>query len=415
MWTPSVDDRLKDETRQFWSARCVSRGAPGGVVLRLLDVKSGRVAIERLETRAHDRLKTDLVRARFDVRDTSDPAPSDVQAVLTSLVEIAELAGQFLELRTRYPDAAIIAVIDDSTDASRLLAGFRHGVSDAVNLAEPVDDIVGTVNLAIERRRIALASSEESAAFTRELGIRARSIRKAYDDMELAYEETLHALVRALDVREKATAGHSVRVTYYTCYLARLLGVTQDRLKDIYRGSLLHDIGKIGIPDAILLKPGKLTSEEFKVIETHAVLGREFLRGVHYLENAIEIPYAHHERWSGRGYPLGLEGEEIPLAARIFAVADVYDALRSRRCYKEPYDHERSLEIIASESGKHFDPRICAVFLEQDESVWKELDEASRGRVTSFTSMLEMQIGINSSRAAVDPVRPVACPEGSES
>ena len=166
------------------------------------------------------------------------------------------------------------------------------------------------------------------------------------------------------------------------------MGIDGSELKDIYRGALLHDIGKIGIPDAILLKPGQLTEEEFDVMKTHTDLARRFLASVHYLRRAAEIPYCHHEKWDGSGYPRGLAGTDIPLSARIFAVADVYDALRSERCYKPAFSHETSRDIIRADAGTHFDPDVAVVFLEQPQAVWDALDDASRDAGTSFESML---------------------------
>ncbi|MCB9831212.1 MAG: HD-GYP domain-containing protein [Planctomycetes bacterium] len=179
-----------------------------------------------------------------------------------------------------------------------------------------------------------------------------------------------------------------MRVSYYTCFLAILMDCPEDDLQDFYRGALLHDIGKIGIPDAILLKPAKLDEEEFETMKRHTTLGRDFLCGIDYLSRAIDIPYCHHEKWNGTGYPQGLEGERIPFGARLFAVADVYDALRSRRCYKDPMSHETALGIIVGDSGTHFDPAIVAAFERVPEATWSALDVAARREVNDFRSMV---------------------------
>lgn len=323
-----------------------------------------------------------------DLSDEEPPAAP--HAILTSIRETRTVPQKIQQLRARYRPSAVVAVASHS-DASAVVAAFRAGADDAV-LHDPggdLEDLVATIKLAIERRRIAEATASTSDEFVQELGRRARSLSRAYDSVESAYEETLEALVRALDVREKATAGHSIRVAYFTCWLAKVMGIHDDELNRMYRGAILHDIGKIGIPDAILLKPGKLTAEEFRVMETHTSLAKAFLQNIGYLADAIAIPYSHHEKWNGAGYPRGLAREEIPIDARIFAVADVYDALRSERCYKPAFSHDKSVAIITEDSGSHFDPSVVDAFLKQPLEVWTELDSASRTRGAGFALMCE--------------------------
>ncbi len=182
-------------------------------------------------------------------------------------------------------------------------------------------------------------------------------------ELEDAYQATLEGWVSALDMRDKETEGHTQRVTVLTQRLARLMGVSEDELVHITRGALLHDIGKMAIPDGILLKPGKLNEEERALIEKHPVYAYDMLKRIDFLLPAIDIPYCHHEKWDGTGYPRGLKGEEIPFAARIFPVIDVYDALVSDRPYRKgmPVDIVRG--IIQRDSGKHFDPQVVEVFL----------------------------------------------------
>jgi HD-GYP domain-containing protein (c-di-GMP phosphodiesterase class II) len=163
-------------------------------------------------------------------------------------------------------------------------------------------------------------------------------------------------------MRDKNTEGHSERVTEMTLQLARILSVGDEDMEHIRRGALLHDMGKIGIPDSILLKPGSLNEEEWEVMRTHPIRSYELLSPIPYLRPALEIPYCHHEKWDGSGYPRGLKGEEIPLSARIFAIVDVYDALMSDRPYRPAWTKERALDHIREQSGKHFDPKVVEAF-----------------------------------------------------
>ncbi|MEA2575140.1 MAG: hypothetical protein QOH93_2438, partial [Chloroflexia bacterium] len=179
----------------------------------------------------------------------------------------------------------------------------------------------------------------------------------------LAYEATLEGWSHALDLRDKETEGHTQRVTEMTVRLAQELGAPEADVVQIQRGALLHDIGKMGIPDSILLKPGPLTEEEWEIMRKHPVYAYELLSPISFLRPALDIPYCHHEKWDGTGYPLGLKGEQIPLAARIFAVVDVYDALSSDRPYRKSWPQDKVLAHIRELSGTHFDPRIVEAFL----------------------------------------------------
>src|SRR5437870_5442826 len=168
------------------------------------------------------------------------------------------------------------------------------------------------------------------------------------------------------DLLVKETEGHTQRVTDLTVRLARALDVPEADLLHVYRGALLHDIGKMAIPDAVLLKPGPLTPQERQVIERHPGYAYEFLSSIPYLRPALDIPYCHHEKWDGTGYPRGLKGEQIPLVARIFAVADVWDALRSDRPYRKGWSDEQALQYIREQSGTHFDPKVAGLFLKTE-------------------------------------------------
>jgi len=181
-----------------------------------------------------------------------------------------------------------------------------------------------------------------------------------------ANEETIFSLVSALDLREKNTRFHSQRVRDYTLIIAKQLGAHENIERTIGLGALLHDIGKIAVPDHILLKPGKLTSEEWEIMRTHAAAGYNLIKEISFLKDVAEIVYSHHEHFDGSGYPRGLKGDEIHMGARLFAVIDVYDALTSERPYRSPMNHQEAISVIKEESGAHFDPTIVEVFLRMD-------------------------------------------------
>lgn len=192
---------------------------------------------------------------------------------------------------------------------------------------------------------------------------RTAELEAANDELALAYDTTLEGWSRALDLRDKETEGHTQRVAELTVRLARALGVHEAELVHIRRGALLHDIGKMGIPDGVLLKPGPLSSEEWEIMRKHPVYAYELLAPISYLSPILDIPYYHHEKWDGSGYPRGLRGEQIPLAVRIFAVVDVWDALRSDRPYRDAWPKDQALQYIKEQAGRHFDPQVVDMFL----------------------------------------------------
>jgi HD-GYP domain-containing protein (c-di-GMP phosphodiesterase class II) len=186
---------------------------------------------------------------------------------------------------------------------------------------------------------------------------------KLSEDLIFAYDATLEGWSNALELRERETAGHSQRVVELTVELARSFGINEETLKHMQRGALLHDIGKMGIPDSILLKPGPLTDEEWVIMRQHPLYAYRLLAGIPYLQPALDIPYCHHERWDGSGYPCGLKGKDIPLAARIFAIVDVWDALSSDRPYRPAWTADSILNYLKEQSGKHFDPEVVEKFM----------------------------------------------------
>ena len=188
------------------------------------------------------------------------------------------------------------------------------------------------------------------------------SLEKSNMELKHAYDATIEGWSRALDLRDRETEGHTQRVAEITLKLANAVRVDKGSILHIRRGALLHDIGKMGVPDQILFKEGPLDANEWEIMRKHPVFAYEMLSPIKYLAPALDIPYCHHEKWDGTGYPRGLSGEQIPLAARIFAVADVWDALLSDRSYRKKWSKEESYAYILENSGTHFDPQIVEAF-----------------------------------------------------
>lgn len=189
------------------------------------------------------------------------------------------------------------------------------------------------------------------------------ALQRSNMELALAYEATVEGWVRALEMRDRGSEGHTQRVTELTLRLAHEMRVNDEQLVHIRRGALLHDIGKLGIPDAILFKPGALSEEEWRLMRQHPVLGYNLLAPIMFLRPALDIVYCHHERWDGSGYPRGLKGEEIPLAARIFAVVDVWDALVADHPYRPGTPRDEAIAYIKEQAGEKLDPQVVTAFL----------------------------------------------------
>lgn len=256
------------------------------------------------------------------------------------------------KLRADSKLASVPIVITTSLDDKKSkMRGIEVGADDFIT--KPIDgmEIRARVKmiLRLNRYRKSLQQQDE--------------IQRAHNELQDAYEETLKGWVRALDARDTETELHSRRVTLLTKSVARQAGIADQDLEDVRRGALLHDIGKIAVPDHILRKPGPLTDAEWVIMRTHPKAAYDILKPIKHLANSLDIPYCHHERWDGAGYPRGLKGDAIPLSARIFAVIDVWDALLSDRPYRKAWEREKVIEHIQENSGTHFDPVLADLFL----------------------------------------------------
>lgn len=234
------------------------------------------------------------------------------------------------------------------------------------------DEAIGAIQ-AVNKRGGELFTQDDLDLFSAIGNTAALAVSNAQlvTELQNSYDLTLEALSSALDLRDRETEGHSRRVVEYTARLAEEMGLEKDVIKNIRRGALIHDIGKIGVPDAILHKPGALDGEERKIIQRHPQLGYNMLVGIPYLREEIQIVVCHQEKWDGSGYPFGLRGEEIAIGARLFAIADTFDALTSDRPYRKGQSYEVSRKLIEEESGKQFDPQAVATFLAVPVEEWQ--------------------------------------------
>jgi putative nucleotidyltransferase with HDIG domain len=257
---------------------------------------------------------------------------------------------------------------------------FRRGAVDYLLKPFERSQLISVVSRAVEHGKLHRQNATYRQNLEQIISVRTSRLRETMLDLERSYDITLEAMGDALDLRDAETEGHSKRVTAYTIALAREIGLDAEQVRIIARGAFLHDLGKIAIPDAILLKPGKLDPEETKIMREHCARGYEMVRKIPFLREASELVYAHQESFDGSGYPRGLDGESIPLGARIFAIADTLDAMTSDR----PYRKGRSFEVASAEiercSGAQFDPKIVAAFLKMPTSLWRDLrDEVEVG------------------------------------
>jgi putative nucleotidyltransferase with HDIG domain len=271
-------------------------------------------------------------------------------------------------------------------DISVAIDSMRRGAYDYLLKPFEREHLVATVSRALEYR-VALQESHNYQQNLEQV-VRARTemLRQAMEDLEHSYDITLEALGDALDLKDSETEGHSKRVTAYTIALARAMGIKPAEIKIIARGAFLHDIGKMAIPDNILRKPGALTGDEQEVMREHCTRGYHILRKIPFLSEASEIVFCHQEHYDGTGYPSSLRGSEIPIGARIFAVADALDAITSDRPYRRSQSFDVARQEILRCSGTQFDPAVVEVFLKIPNELWHELRSEITGQNKRFST-----------------------------
>jgi len=338
---------------------------------------SRRVMVVEDEEGIRTLLDTALTANGYTVR----TFPDAEQALAASRVDETEVAvvdirmpgmdGLELSRELRARDAELpVIIMTAHADMDTAREAIRLGAYDYIAKPFDVDDVLLSVARAAERRALLAENRAYQRGLearveerTRQLSEAMSHVEQSFHDIQKAHLESIFVLSRVTELNDEYTGNHIRRVSAYCEEVARGLGCDAEFLEQITYSSPMHDIGKISIPSEILGKPGKLTPDEFEVVKQHTVNGARILEGIPFLTMAREIALTHHERADGAGYPRRLKGDAIPLSGRIVAVADVFDALISRRPYKEPFSFEKSLDIMAREAGKQFDPRVLGVFL----------------------------------------------------
>ncbi len=311
-------------------------------------------------------------------------AGEEFELMLSDLM-MADLDGIGLLERTKeqYPDMPVV-MVTAVHDISVALAAIRNGAYDYLLKPFEREQLLATVRRALENRHLKMQNRDYQTGLERMVEARTEQLQKAMADLERSYGMTLEALGGALDLKDAETEGHSRRVTVFTIAIARAMGLSKDQIDVIARGAFLHDIGKMAIPDAILRKPGKLDPDEVAIMREHCYHGYQILKKIPFLKEASEIVYAHQEHYDGSGYPRQLKGDEIPLGARIFSVADTLDAITSDRPYRAAQSIAAAREEIKVWSGRQFDPEVVDVFISMPEQIWSGLRKDVDSQVNRF-------------------------------
>ncbi|HEX8558651.1 MAG TPA: HD domain-containing phosphohydrolase [Pyrinomonadaceae bacterium] len=276
------------------------------------------------------------------------------------------------------PDTLVI-LVSGSQDIESAVEAMRAGAFDYIVKPFDLEHVRLAVRRALEHQRLLSDRRGYESYLERVIEQRTRELDGALRSLGDAYRTTLKALVAALEARDQETHGHSERVVSFSLRLGRELGLGDAEMRSLEFGSLLHDIGKIGVPDAILRKPAKLTEDEWREMRRHPEHGRQILGGIGFLEGAARVVAEHHERWDGAGYPAGLKGEEIDLNARVFAVADAFDAMTSDRVYRKGRPYAAALAELEECAGRQFDPRVVEAFRRIPAEEWERLRRRNSG------------------------------------
>ncbi len=313
-------------------------------------------------------------------------AGDEFELVLSDLM-MAELDGIGLLERTKekYPDLPVV-MVTAVHDISIALAAIRNGAYDYLLKPFEREQLLNTVRRAMENRRLKMENRAYQLNLESKVVARTQQLHQAMIDLEKSYDITLEALGDALDLKDAETEGHSKRVTAYTIAIARAMNLPDEKIRVIARGAFLHDIGKMAIPDAILRKPGGLTEEERAIMREHCYRGFQMLRKISFLAEASEIVHSHQEMYDGSGYPRGLKGDQIPLGARIFAIADTLDAIMSDRPYRRAQPFAVAKEEINKFAGRQFDPEVVRVFNTMPEGLWDDLRKQISAQVFQITA-----------------------------
>ncbi len=296
---------------------------------------------------------------------------SDLRMGATSGLELLQ------EVRAHFPNLAFIMAtgVDDVRVG---VQAMKLGADDYLLKPFDIDVVLASLQRALERKQLEREVENYRRHLEEMVSQRTQELQAAMTELEHSHSATLEALGSAIDLRDGPTAGHSRRVLLYSVKIAEAIGGMEDQLKTLGMGAWLHDIGKLAIPDGILLKPGALNEQEREIMQRHVALGYDLVKGIPFLADAAEIILAHHERHDGSGYPRGLRGKDIPMFARIFAVADSFDAMTSDRPYRSALPVQTARSVIDAGGGKLFDPEIVDVFFAVGEAAWQLISADSQ-------------------------------------
>lgn len=362
-------------------------------VRSLANSRAARVLIVDDEAHVRSMVGSTLERRGYEVQLASSGrealemlAMNEYDLVLTDIV-MQDLNGIALleRIHAQHPNLPVV-MVTAIHDISVAIDAMRRGAYDYLLKPFERDHLMNTVERALKHRQVLEESQNYQQSLEQMVRARTEMLRHAMEDLEHSYDVTLEALGDALDLKDSETEGHSKRVTAYTIALARAMGLAPSEIKVIARGAFLHDIGKMAIPDEILRKPGKLTPEEQDVMREHCTRGYHMLRKIPFLAGAAEIVFCHQEHYDGSGYPSGLKGREIPIGARVFAVADTLDAITSDRPYRRARSFDAAREEILRCSGSQFDPAVVEAFLKIPNELWQELRSEISGQSKRFSN-----------------------------
>jgi len=271
----------------------------------------------------------------------------------------------------------VVVMISGMQTVESAIGALRLGAFDYLMKPFDLRQVEAVVKRALEHHDLVVAKQRYENHLEELVEQRTAELDRALNSLEGAYRSTLKALTAALETRDSETHGHSERVVTYSLRLGREYGLNSEQMKSLEFGSLLHDIGKIGVPDSILRKPAKLTEEEWVRMREHPLHGQQILRGIEFLAGAARVVAQHHEKWDGTGYPLGLRQEEVDICARIFAVADAFDAITSDRVYRRGKSYEAAAQELDDWAGRQFDPKVVEAFHRVPKEDWEELHRQS--------------------------------------
>jgi response regulator RpfG family c-di-GMP phosphodiesterase len=321
--------------------------------------------------------------------------------MVLSDIEMPERNGIALlgEIKEHDRDLDVV-MVTGAVDADTAVQAIRQGASDYVTKPFNLAEVQIVVERTLEKRRLIQENRAHQERLEELVQIRTgevlekkREVERLFTELEDTYESTLQALVTALDFRDNETQGHSYRVVEYAVQVAERMGLGEPELTWIRRGAILHDVGKIGVADAVLRKPGKLVDAEWEEMRKHPEMGYRMLRHIPFLKPALGIVLSHQERFDGTGYPRGLKGEEIPLGARIFAVVDTFDAMTSDRPYRAALSIHAARDEITRCTGTQFDPQVTEAFLSINEERWYEIRERVHRNVIALDEQVKRVLG----------------------